>query len=194
MEQQLLTPPEHLSSPPDFSGVRVARLIVVCIMCCRASFVLSLLAIVLSVDLRISVVFWDARVYSGHAFGSDKIIYIFCIIIISLPIISSLFPSPMMFLAKHLYLPESLGCQLLIIKSWHSSVAPVYFELSITRSMSLYVHLTDVTIIDVTTVHGIVAVFPFVNPDVLIGILTSGPETILYTIYTFIPYFVIWVF
>jgi hypothetical protein len=70
----------------------------------------------------------------------------------------------------------------------------VYFELSITRSMSLYVHLTDVTIIDVTTVHGIVAVFPFVNPDVLIGILTSGPETILYTIYTFIPYFVIWVF
>jgi hypothetical protein len=51
--------------------------------------------------------------------------------------------------------------------------------------MSLYVHLTDVTIIDVTTVHGIVAVFPFVNPDVLIEILTSGPETILYTIYVY---------
>jgi hypothetical protein len=54
VEQELLTRPEHLSSTPVFSGVRVNRslifmyflLIVVC------SFVLFLLAIVLSVLLR----------------------------------------------------------------------------------------------------------------------------------------------
>ena len=53
MEQELLTLPEHLTSPPVFSGVRVTRssvldvlLIVVC------SFVLFLLVIVLSVLLR----------------------------------------------------------------------------------------------------------------------------------------------
>ena len=54
MEQELLTLPEHLSSPPVFSEVRVTRslvflyilLIVVC------PFVLFLLAIVLSVLLR----------------------------------------------------------------------------------------------------------------------------------------------
>jgi hypothetical protein len=51
--------------------------------------------------------------------------------------------------------------------------------------------MLDTTVRKQTPVHGIVAVFPFVNPDVLIEILTSGPETILYTIYTFIPYFVI---
>jgi hypothetical protein len=30
MEQELLTLPEHLSSPPVFSGVRVTRYIVLC--------------------------------------------------------------------------------------------------------------------------------------------------------------------
>jgi hypothetical protein len=53
VEQELPTLPEHLTSPPVFSGVRVTRslvldvlLIVVC------SFVLFLLVIVLSVLLR----------------------------------------------------------------------------------------------------------------------------------------------
>ena len=54
MEQELLTLPEHLSSPPVFSGVRVSRsfvlyvhLYVLLIVVCP--FILFLLAIVLSV-------------------------------------------------------------------------------------------------------------------------------------------------
>jgi hypothetical protein len=42
MEQELLTFPEHIFSPPVFSGVRVTRSIVlyVCLMFCRSLFVL----------------------------------------------------------------------------------------------------------------------------------------------------------
>jgi hypothetical protein len=47
VEQELLTLPDHLSSPPVFSGVRVARSVVFCVVFCRSLFVL--LAIVLSV-------------------------------------------------------------------------------------------------------------------------------------------------
>ena len=45
------TLPEHLSSPPVFSGVRVARFLILCVMYCRSLFVLCLLPIVLSVLL-----------------------------------------------------------------------------------------------------------------------------------------------
>jgi hypothetical protein len=45
VEQDLTTPPEHLSSPPDFSGVRVTRSLVLCVCfvdrclaCCSFSF------------------------------------------------------------------------------------------------------------------------------------------------------------
>ena len=48
VEQELLTLPEHLSSPPVFSGVRITRSLV-------CPFVLFLLAIVLSVLLRYTV-------------------------------------------------------------------------------------------------------------------------------------------
>jgi hypothetical protein len=42
VEQELLTLPEHLSSPMDFSGVRVTRsLVFLCVMFCRSLFVLS---------------------------------------------------------------------------------------------------------------------------------------------------------
>ena len=45
VEQELLTLPEHLSSPPVFSGVRVTRSLVLCVMFCRSLFVrLSFLA------------------------------------------------------------------------------------------------------------------------------------------------------
>ena len=47
-EQELLTLPEHVISPPVFRGVRVTRFAVLCVML----FVLFLLAIVLSVLLR----------------------------------------------------------------------------------------------------------------------------------------------
>jgi len=40
VEQQLLTLPYHLSSPPVFSGIRVTRSIVLCVILCRSLFVL----------------------------------------------------------------------------------------------------------------------------------------------------------
>ena len=40
VEQELLTFPDHLSSPQVFSGVRVARSLVLCVMFCRSLFVL----------------------------------------------------------------------------------------------------------------------------------------------------------
>ena len=54
VEQELLSLPEHLSSPPVFSGVRDTRSLVlyVCFVDRCLSFVLFLLAIVLSVLLR----------------------------------------------------------------------------------------------------------------------------------------------
>jgi len=56
VEQELPTLPEHLSSTPVFSGVRVTRSLVlyVCFVdrCLSFKFVLFLLAIVLSVLLR----------------------------------------------------------------------------------------------------------------------------------------------
>jgi hypothetical protein len=47
VEQELLSIPEHLSSPQDFSGVGVIRSLVLCVLL----FVRFLLAIVLSVLL-----------------------------------------------------------------------------------------------------------------------------------------------
>ena len=45
VEQELLTISDHLSSPPEFSGVRIAQSLVFC----RSLFVIFHLAIVLSV-------------------------------------------------------------------------------------------------------------------------------------------------
>ena len=52
VEQELLTLPEHMSSPPIFSAVHVTRSLVFICMFCRSLFVLFLLAIVLFVLLR----------------------------------------------------------------------------------------------------------------------------------------------
>jgi hypothetical protein len=67
VDQELLTLPEHLSSPPIFSGVRVSGSLVlyVCFVDRCLSFVLFLLAIVLSVHLR----FTD----SDYLFGIFKL-------------------------------------------------------------------------------------------------------------------------
>jgi len=40
VEQELFTLPEHLRSPPVFSGVRFTRYLVLCVMFCRSLFVL----------------------------------------------------------------------------------------------------------------------------------------------------------
>ena len=68
MEQELITVPEHLSSPPVFSGVRVTRSLVlyICLEIVVCPFVLFLLAIVLSVLLR----YTD----SGYPFGIFKLL------------------------------------------------------------------------------------------------------------------------
>ena len=52
MDQELPIHPEHLGSPPDSSGVRVTRSLVICVMFCRSLFVLLVLAIVLSILLQ----------------------------------------------------------------------------------------------------------------------------------------------
>jgi len=39
VEQELLTLPEHLSSPPSFKWVRVALSVVSCVVFCRSLFV-----------------------------------------------------------------------------------------------------------------------------------------------------------
>jgi len=49
VKQELLTLPEHLSSPSVFSGVRVTRSLALCVMFYSSLFVLFLLAIVMSV-------------------------------------------------------------------------------------------------------------------------------------------------
>ena len=41
VEQELPTLPEHLSLPPVFSGVRLARSLAFCVVFCRSLFVLS---------------------------------------------------------------------------------------------------------------------------------------------------------
>jgi hypothetical protein len=56
-----------MSSPLVFSGVRVTRSLVLCVMSCRSLFVLFLLAIVLSVLLR----FTD----SDYLFGIFKLVF-----------------------------------------------------------------------------------------------------------------------
>ena len=40
LEQELLTIPQHLSSPPVFTGVRAAQSLVFCVVFCRSLFVL----------------------------------------------------------------------------------------------------------------------------------------------------------
>jgi hypothetical protein len=49
VEQGMSSLPEHLSSLPVFSGVRVGRFLVFCVMFCKLLFILFHLATVLSV-------------------------------------------------------------------------------------------------------------------------------------------------
>ena len=71
VEQKLLTLPQHLSSPPVFSGVRVTQSFVLYAMFCRLLFVLFVLfpsVIVLSVLLH----FTD----SDYPFGNFKLFFL----------------------------------------------------------------------------------------------------------------------
>ena len=63
VDRELLTLPEHMSSPPVFSRVRVARSLVFCVVFCRSLFVLLSvffwpLCCLSSYDLRILITIW----------------------------------------------------------------------------------------------------------------------------------------
>jgi len=66
VHQELLTSPVHLSSPPVFSGVRLSRSLVFCVVFCRWLFVpLSCFPLIFSVLLVFS--------YSDCTFGIFKL-------------------------------------------------------------------------------------------------------------------------
>ena len=72
VEQERLTVPGHLSSPPVLSGVRVAQSLFLCFVVCRSlfallSFFISQMAIVLSGLLRFT--------YSDYPFDIFKLFY-----------------------------------------------------------------------------------------------------------------------
>ena len=76
MEQELLTLPEHLSSPSVFSGVRVARSLVFSVVFCRPLLVfltIFRLDIALPVHLRFTVSdypFWYLETFLGYSLVS----------------------------------------------------------------------------------------------------------------------------
>ena len=77
VEQVLLTLPEHLSSPPVFSGVHVTRSLVLCLMFCRSLFVLLSfffwpLCCLFFFDIRILI---TSLVSCGHCVVCSSSIY-----------------------------------------------------------------------------------------------------------------------
>jgi len=79
VEQELLTLPEHLSSPSGFSGVRATRLLVlyVCFVDRCLSFCFFLFTTVLSVLLLLTIVLSVLLRYtdSDYPFGILKLFY-----------------------------------------------------------------------------------------------------------------------
>ena len=71
VEQELLTIPEHMSSPSVFSGVCVARSLVFCVVFCRLLFVLFSLSLVIELS---ALRFTDSYYY---LFGIFKFCQIF---------------------------------------------------------------------------------------------------------------------
>jgi len=79
VEQELLTLPEHLSSPPVVSGVRVSRSLVlyVCLVdIVVCPFVLFLLAIVLSVLLRYTDSDWPFGIFKLILMSPDISLFV----------------------------------------------------------------------------------------------------------------------
>ena len=71
VEQELLTIPEHLRSPPVFSGIRVARSLVFCVMFCRSLFIIFLLAVMLAVLLRFMDIFGVFKFFLSKLLSKD---------------------------------------------------------------------------------------------------------------------------
>ena len=76
-EQEMLTLPEHTSPPSVFSGFRVARSLVFCVMFCRSLFVLLCLFVCLlrdlSFDLRSLIIPIIPVVFSTFSYRSPCI-------------------------------------------------------------------------------------------------------------------------
>jgi hypothetical protein len=66
--EPILLTPQHMCSPLVFSGVRVARSLFVCVLFCRAMFVLFRLVIMLSVRRLISLVSLNSSMYTDEEF------------------------------------------------------------------------------------------------------------------------------
>ena len=105
VEQELLTLPEHLSSPPIFSGVRVTRSLVLCVMFCWSLFVLLYFFFwplrCLFFDIRILITLWylqtlHKQLVCTYIQNNTEIIII---IIIHTPIFCALSCSTLMALA-----------------------------------------------------------------------------------------------
>ena len=80
VEQELLTLPEHLNSPPGFNGVRVARSYVFCVVFCRSLFIFLsffLLVIVFSV-----LYFWSLC-FLSFTFGHCVVCPLLLVIVLS---------------------------------------------------------------------------------------------------------------
>ena len=75
VEQELLILPEHLSSPPVLSGVRIARSLVFHVMFCRSLFVALLLAIALSV-LQLAASDYHFAIFKSNS--TCKLYHLFC--------------------------------------------------------------------------------------------------------------------
>ena len=71
VEQELLTIPEHLRSPPVFSGIHVARSLVFCVMFCRSLFIIFLLAVMLAVLLRFMDIFGVFKFFLSKLLSKD---------------------------------------------------------------------------------------------------------------------------
>ena len=78
LKKELLTLPDHLSSPPVFSGIRVTRSLAVCVSfedrCLSfCPFVLFLFAIVLSVLLRYTNYDYPFGIFKLFLFKKDVV-------------------------------------------------------------------------------------------------------------------------
>jgi uncharacterized membrane protein len=78
VEQELPPLPEHLSSPSVFSGVRVTRSFVLCVMFCRSLFVL--LAILLSVFTERNELFilYYLFILAANSLANIPLLYKYC--------------------------------------------------------------------------------------------------------------------
>jgi hypothetical protein len=95
VEQELLTLPQHMSSPPVLCAVRVAQSLVFCVMFCRSlSFCLVRFLLVIVCPFVLSVFFWSLSVLLSCPFSFGHCLS-FCLVrfllVIVCPFVLSVF-------------------------------------------------------------------------------------------------------